>query len=81
MEALFGKVAIVIIGFIVGVPMGVAYPFSTTFKAIYVTLAITTLVVAIIGIRLRAKIIGKLLITMSLIAWTLLGLIGLGKGT
>ena len=78
---LFNLLLLVVLGFFVGVPMGIAYPFSLGFKILYAGLAVVCIVSLVVGVKFRQKIFGKIAVVAALLGWTVLGLIGLGTGT
>ena len=67
--------------FFVGVPMGIAYPFSPGFKTIYIASALLCVAALVTGLKFRRRTPGKVAIIMALLGWTMLGLIGLSTGS
>ncbi len=72
---------LIVLGFFVGIPMGLNYPFERSFKIIYLISVVFCVIAFIFGIIFRKKYYGKLAIAVSLCLWTFLGFIGLGTGT
>jgi len=69
------------IGAIFGPFMALAYPFSATFKIGYILALLTSLLVAIVGIKKRNLMWGQALVVLGVVGWSACGLIGLGTGT
>lgn len=74
---LFNTVFVIFLIYLLGVPLGIAYPFSPEYKIIYIITVLVTLLIAFLGFKFRKKIIGLLLIVISLLSWGYLGLIGM----
>lgn len=71
----------VLLGGVIGVPMGLLYPFPLLTKiAMVVGLALSLLAV-IYGFKNSKILTGQVCAIAGIIAWLLIGLMGLGTGT
>lgn len=81
MNKIYDLIFIMVLGFFVGVPMGIMYPFTFNLRIIYIGLVVLCITIFFIGVKYRKARFGKVLIVFSLLLWDLLGVLGLGTGT
>jgi len=70
-----------LLGATAGVPMGLSYPFPLLVKLEMVIGLLISLLAMIYGFRNHQKWIGQVLAVMGILAWSLIGFMGLGTGT
>jgi hypothetical protein len=76
-----GTLFLIPLGAVIGIPMGLAFPFSVSFKLGYIAALVGSIVVIIWGLVKRKAIWGQVLVVLGIIAWLICGLLGLGTGT
>jgi len=69
------------IGAVIGPYMALTFPFSITFKVVYVTALIASIIAIMTGLKFKHTKVCKLSATLGFTAWFTAGLIGLGTGT
>jgi hypothetical protein len=76
-----GLVFMVLLGGIVGIPMGLSYPFPIYTKLGMILGLIASVVSVYFGFANHDKIIGQVLAVVGILCWFFIGLMGLGTGT
>ncbi len=69
------------IGIVIGPYMALTFPFSITFKIVYIAVLTASFISIILGIKFKHTLGGRLLTTLGTIVWLAAGLVGLGTGT
>ena len=72
---------LIALGAVVGVPMGLEYPFPGPMKAIFVLGVILAVTVFFLGIRKGNTKLGWVLMVAGVVVWTFFGMAGLGTAT
>ena len=75
------NIFLLLLGALVGPYMGLSYPFSITFKLLYVFGFVISFCLFVLGIKFNRKILGQVSVISGVVLWFFLGLIGLGTGT
>ena len=71
----------VILGSIIGIPMGLFFPFPLFTKVTMIIGLIVSLAAMINGFKNSKAIIGQVSAVLGIIVWSFIGFMGLGTGT
>ncbi len=71
----------VLLGGIIGIPMGLSYPFPVITKVVMILGLIVSLISIYFGFKNHNKVIGQIIAVVGILGWFFVGLMGLGTGT
>ena len=71
-------VLLIPLGMIIGPVLGISFPFSATFKGMYVITLLASVLLMGLGLRYRARPMAQMAVVLGVVLWTLAGLVGLG---